>query len=201
MRKKITRIGIFGGSFDPPHLGHIVIAELARRQLGLERVFLVPAFKPPHKAGRYASTARDRLHMTKLSIRGNRNLRVSDIEIRRRGISYTVDTVRFFKKKYHSASLFLIIGGDSLRQFKTWREPDVILSLCELVVYRRPGAGTRVSSVRGFPIHYVEGPSMDVSSSEIRARLKSGKPVEDMLRKGVLQYIRRNELYVPEHEK
>ena len=195
MPPRLKRIGIFGGSFDPPHVGHLVIAELACRSLDLDAVYLVPAFRPPHKAGKHASSAKDRLTMTKLSVRGNPNLRVSDVEIRRKGISYTVDTVRAFRKSFPTSSLFLIIGGDSLRQFLSWKGPEKILSMADLAVYRRPKWSSAQSSVDKSRIHVVKGPLMDLASSEIRKRLHDGKSIDKMVRDNVLVYIIRNRLY------
>lgn len=195
MTEKVKRIGIFGGSFDPPHLGHLVIAELARRTLHLDFVYLVPAYKPPHKAGKHASTARDRLAMTKLSAQGNAGLRVSDIEIKRRGLSYTVDTVRAFRRTFPSAKLFLIIGGDSLAQFHSWKQPDMILSIADLAVYRRPAPGSQKLDPKKRKTHRIKGPLMHIASSEVRKRLAAGDPVDELVRKNVLAYIRRRKLY------
>ncbi|MCX6135647.1 MAG: nicotinate-nucleotide adenylyltransferase [Ignavibacteriales bacterium] len=195
MPAQLNNIGIFGGSFDPPHLGHLVIAEFARRALKLDVVFLVPAYQPPHKTGKHTSTAQDRLAMTKLSVRGNPHLRVSDIEIRRKGISYTVDTVRAFQKKFPSSSLFLIIGSDSLEQFNSWKDPDAILALASLAVYRRPGWRTAKSKEGRVTLREIKGPRMKLASSEIRKRLHDGKAIDEMVRENVFAYIMRNRLY------
>jgi nicotinate-nucleotide adenylyltransferase len=192
MQAKQKRIGIFGGSFDPPHLGHLIIAGLAQRALKLDLVFLVPAFQPPHKAGRHASTAENRLAMTRLSVRGNPRLRASDLEIRRKGISYTIDTVKAFRKRYPTAALFLIVGSDSLRQFHSWKDPEGILALADLAVYGRPGWRS-VRERAG--IHRIDGPRMSLSSSEVRKRLHAGKPIDTMVRKNVMAYIVRKGLY------
>ena len=195
MRARLKRIGIFGGSFDPPHLGHLVIAELARRRLKLDVVYLVPAFQPPHKAGRHASTARDRLAMTKLSVRGNPRLRVSAIEIRRRGVSYTIDTVRSFHRRFPRAKLFLIIGSDSLRQFYSWKDPEGILSLASLAVYRRPLRGSMSANATGPKVYWISGPLMSLASTGIRKRLQKGLAINEMVRENVLAFIIRKRLY------
>ncbi len=195
MSTRLKRIGIFGGSFDPPHLGHLVIAEMARRTLKLDVVYLVPAYQPPHKAGRHASNARERLAMTRLSVRGNSSLRVSDIEIRRRGVSYTIDTVGAFRHRFASAELFLIIGSDSLQQFRSWKDPGGILSMASLAVYRRPLISSRLSKVPGTKVHRIKGPMMDLSSSDIRQRLHDGKGISEMVRASVLRFIIRKRLY------
>jgi nicotinate-nucleotide adenylyltransferase len=195
MPAQLKRIGIFGGSFDPPHLGHLVIAELARRTLKLDVVYLVPAYQPPHKAGRHASTARDRLAMTKLSVRGNPSLRVSDIEIKRRGVSYTVDTVRAFHRRFPAAEIFLIIGSDSLRQFHSWKDPEAILALTSLAVYQRPQRGSQPSGTSSIKMHWIKGPLMNLASSDIRRRLLQGKAIDEMVRENVLAFIIRKRLY------
>jgi len=195
MAQKLKRIGIFGGSFDPPHVGHLVIAETVRRSEDLDIVYFVPAYKPPHKEGTHPSTARDRLAMTKLSVHGNRKLKVSDIELRRKGISYTVDTVRSFRKRFPSAELFLIIGSDSLRQFHSWRSPGGILAETSLIVYRRPRSGPINARLHSRDVSFVKGPLMEVSSSDIRKRIRQGKSIRYYVRNTVLSFIKKKKLY------
>jgi nicotinate-nucleotide adenylyltransferase len=195
MRRKLKRVGIFGGSFDPPHIGHLIIAELARRSLDLDVVYFVPAYRPPHKVGNHPSTARDRIQMTKLSVRGNKGLQVSDVELRRKGVSYTVDTVKSFRKRFPSAELFLIVGGDSLQQFHSWRNPDIILSEASLGVYRRPRARPRTSKSFASKLFWIKGPAIDISSSDIRNRISRGKSIRYMVRENVLSFMTRNRLY------
>ena len=195
MAQKLKRIGIFGGSFDPPHLGHLVIAEMARRSLNLDAVYFVPAYKPPHKEGSHPSTARDRLAMTKLSVQGNAHLKVSDVELRRKGISYTVDTVRSFRKRFPTSELYLIIGSDSLLQFHSWKYPEQILAESALVVYRRPRSGRASSRFLPSRLSFIEGPEMEVSSSDIRDRIVKGKSIRYLVRESVLRFINRKKLY------
>jgi nicotinate-nucleotide adenylyltransferase len=195
MAQKLKRIGIFGGSFDPPHVGHLVIAEMARRALKLDAVFLVPAYQPPHKDGSHASTARDRLAMTKLSVLGNPGLRVYDLELRRKGISYTIDTVRAFRKRFSSSELFLIIGSDSLRQFDTWKSPAEILAEATLLVYRRPRSGRPNAGLHSRNVSFIKGPSMEISSSDIRKRIQRGKSIRYLVRDNVRQFIEKRKIY------
>jgi nicotinate-nucleotide adenylyltransferase len=191
----MKKIGIFGGSFDPPHIGHLIIAELARRALDLEIVYLVPAYRPPHKAGKHSSTAGDRLKMTKLSVRGNPGLRVSDIEIKRKGLSYTVDTVKTFHRRFPASELFLIIGSDSLHQFHSWKDPQAILALATLAVYRRPRRAPGKWKHSKSKFLFIKGPMMDLASSDIRKRICDGKTIHYMVRENVLAFITRNRLY------
>lgn len=195
MPPKMKKIGIFGGSFDPPHIGHLIIAELARRTLDLEIVYLVPAYRTPHKAGNHASTASDRLTMTRLSVRGNPGLRVSDIEIKRKGLSYTVDTVRTFHRRYPASELFLIIGSDGLQQFHSWKDPQAILALATLAVYRRPHRAPRKWKHSQSKLLFIKGPMMELASSDIRKRIFEGKTIHTMVRENVLAFITRNRLY------
>jgi nicotinate-nucleotide adenylyltransferase len=195
MAQKLKRIGVFGGSFDPPHIGHLVIAEMARRAMNLDAVYLVPAYQPPHKEGSHASTAHDRLAMTKLSVLGNAMLKVSDLELRRKGISYTVDTVRAFRKRFPNSELFLIIGSDSLRQFHAWKSPAEILAEVALIVYRRPRSGRTNARLGSLNVSFVKGPLMEISSSDIRKRIQRGKSIRYLVRDNVLSFIEKKKLY------
>ena len=194
MSRKL-RVGIFGGSFDPPHIGHLLIAEFTRITLGLHKVYFVPAYRPPHKTGNHPSTAQDRLTMARLSVRGNRYLKVSDIELKRRGVSYTVDTVRAFRKQFPDAELFLILGADSLKQFHLWKSPAGILREVSLAVYRRPGSPRRIRGVAPSNVVWIEGPLMDLSSSEIRAMIGKRKSIQYLVREHVRRFITRKHLY------
>jgi nicotinate-nucleotide adenylyltransferase len=195
MSPKLRRIGIFGGSFDPPHIGHLIIAELARRTLDLDIVYFVPAYRPPHKVGNHPSTARDRLRMTKLAVRGNAGLRVSDMELKRKGVSYTVDTVKSFRRRFPSAVFFLIVGSDSLKQFQSWKSPDIILSEVFLAVYRRPHSHHQTSKVLASKVFWIKGPPVDLSSTDIRRRIFQDKTIQYMVRENVLGFITRKHLY------
>jgi len=193
--KRVRRIGIFGGSFDPPHIGHLIIAEVARQKLRLEKVVFVPAYVPPHKKGEHAATASDRFRMTKLAVRMNPHFSVSDLEIRRKGISYTVDTVRSFKRRYPASELFLIIGGDSLRQFWTWRSPQEILSLASLAVYSRLSDGGHPRTKSHKRIYHIAGPLLKISSTEIRNRIGKDRSIQYLVPDRVRAFITRRKLY------
>jgi nicotinate-nucleotide adenylyltransferase len=193
--KRVKRIGIFGGSFDPPHVGHLIIAEVTRQQLRLDKVVFVPAYVPPHKKGEHAATASDRFRMTKSAVRVNPHFSVSDLEIRRKGISYTVDTVRSFKRRYPSSALFLIIGGDSLQQFWRWRSPQEILSLASLAVYSRQGYRRYSGTKNHTRIHYVAGPLFQISSTEIRNRIGKDRSIQYLVPDRVRAFITRRKLY------
>jgi nicotinate-nucleotide adenylyltransferase len=190
----MKRIGIFGGTFDPPHRGHIAIAEQAIQQLGLNRVYFVPAYIPPHKLQYASTTARHRLHMMKLAIRGNKYFKVSTIELKRGGISYTVDTVKAFKLRFPKDDLILIIGADNLTQFHAWKSPKTILKLASLAVYRRKGFN-KILIKSSIDYSLLKGGTLNVSSTEIRNTIKKGVPLQGLVPHSIIRYIHRHSLY------
>src|SRR5262245_25254697 len=125
----MRRIGLFGGTFDPPHVGHLVLAECARDRLGLDEVRFIPAGQPPHKRRHPVSPSAARLAMVRLAVRGNRAFVVSTLEARRDGVSFTIQTLRRVASEAPRARLYLLMGADSLDEFSTWREPEAILGL------------------------------------------------------------------------
>jgi nicotinate-nucleotide adenylyltransferase len=193
----MSSIGVFGGTFDPPHIGHLALAEWARERLGLERVLFVPTGRPPHKRRADLSPARDRLAMTRIAVRGNPAFRVSTLELESDGPSYTVDTVRKLAARVAGRRLVLLIGADSLDDFATWHEPETILELATLAVAARPGAGrTGRSGVgRRAKVLWLGNPGIDVSSSLVRARARAGHSVRYLVPDGVAAYIARRGLY------
>jgi len=157
----MRRIGVFGGTFDPPHVGHLALAEWAREALRLDRVIFMPAARPPHKRRRRVTPADDRVAMTRLAVRGNRHFRVSTLEVRRTGPSYTVDTLRALRKAHPRASFWLLIGEDSLAEFHTWHAPGEILALARLAVAGRPGARTSRRLPRGAVV-WLRNPELQI---------------------------------------
>ncbi|HEY4612761.1 MAG TPA: nicotinate-nucleotide adenylyltransferase [Bacteroidota bacterium] len=194
MKKK--RIGIFGGTFDPPHVGHLIIAEQARAQVGLDRIYFIPAFLPPHKRKNSSAQPLDRLTMSKLAVRGDKALRVSDIEIRRKGISYTIDTVRGFHRRYPKAELFLIVGEDNYAAFKTWKSYKEILRSARLIVYRRSSQGMiRTSRSSKKRMRLLQGTLLDISSSDVRRHIQERRSIRSIVPAAVERYIRSKKLY------
>jgi nicotinate-nucleotide adenylyltransferase len=133
------KLAVFGGSFNPPHIGHLIVLESVRDQLQFEKVLLIPSAEPPNKPAPTLAAPPHRLEMTRLAVEGKAEYEVSDIEIRRRGISYTVDTIKEISALYRGSSISLIIGADNLLEFETWKSPSEILSRADLVVMSRPG--------------------------------------------------------------
>lgn len=198
-----TRIGILGGTFDPPHIGHLWLATMAAETLGLHRVLLMPAARPPHKGGTTLSNAADRVMMTRLASAGDPLLDLSLVEMERPGPSYTVDSLVQLRAELGAeASLVLIMAADSFAEIDTWREPDRLLQLAEWAVGPRPGSPLpdraqlreRFGSAE-VRIHLLEGPSLDVSSSEIRRRVAAGRSIRYLVPRAVEEFIADRGLY------
>lgn len=192
----LKRVGIFGGSFDPPHVGHLIVAQSAADQLGLDKVIFVPAYFPPHKIGNQQSSATDRLAMVRLAARGNARFSVSDLEVKREGISYTVETLKWFKSRFEKADLFFIIGGDSLSQFSTWKDPEEILNLAQLVVYPRPLQNLAEIPVSLPRAQVLQGPMIEISSSDIRLKVSHRESIRYLVPTEVAQYVKAHKLYI-----
>jgi nicotinate-nucleotide adenylyltransferase len=196
------RIGVLGGTFDPPHVGHLWLATLAADTLALDRVLFMPAGQPPHKRGRTMTSAAERLLMTRLAIAGDPTFGLSAIEMERPGPSYTVDSVAELLRLYASARVYLLMAADSLAQVETWREPERLLSMVEWAIGPRPGSvlPDRDALVRRFGpgaarIHLLDGPSLDVSASEIRHRVAAGKAIRYLVPRAVEELIAERGLY------
>lgn len=192
----IRRLGLFGGTFDPPHLGHLALAECARDALRLDRVVFMPAGRPPHKLRPDLSPVADRLAMTRRAVRGNPAFRVSSLEARRRGPSFTLDTLRALRRRHPGARLFLLMGEDSLADLPHWREPEEIVALSTPVVAVRPGGRARgARTAFGREVVWLDNPGLEVSSSAIRARARSGRSLRYLVPDGVCRYLESHPLY------
>lgn len=198
---EITRLGIIGGTFNPIHLGHLMIAEEARQAFSLDRVFFIPSYMTPNKDV-HGSTARQRLEMVRLATADNPYFSVSDLEMRRGGPSYTVDTLRFLKKLYGPKhSLYFISGTDTIQDLPNWNQPEEILKLCHFIGATRPdGTESILPVIRRFGelgghILKLAVPTMEISSTELRQRIANGRSVRYMIPPAVLDYIRENGIY------
>ena len=195
------RIGILGGTFDPIHLGHLAAARAAIDCAGLDRVLLIPTGQPPHRSAAVAD-ARQRLEMCRLAIDDDSTFEVSDLEVRRGGISYTADTLTELRRIYPTAELFLILGWDAARLFATWRVPDEISRLATVVVVSRPGSGTpdaaalKAAGLDAARVILCPRATPDISGSALRRAIAQGEPVGDRLPAAVEGYIAKNRLYV-----
>lgn len=188
------RIGILGGTFDPIHEGHLALAKAACDQLKLDRLIFVPAFTHPLESKRSVlASPEERLEMTHLAVANKPKFEVSDVEIRRGGISYTVDTLRYFRKQHPAPDeLFFITGGDWGKNLSQWKEIDTIFSLAYFVVARRPGFDTGGLSPKVIFLDFVP---LDISSTAIRETLKKKKPLKSVVSKPVFDYIQKHRLY------
>ena len=188
-------IGLFGGSFDPIHLGHLLVAQAAREELPLSRLFFVPAAQSPFKPGVTLAPANERLRLLRLALAGQTDCEVDDQEIRRGGVSYTIDTVRDYARRFSGAELFYLIGADHVAQLPKWRDAAELARLVEFVVIPRPG-----QAVAGLPPPFrgraLSGFPLGVSSSQIRERVKAGQPVDLLVGSAVAEAIRNNRLYL-----
>jgi nicotinate-nucleotide adenylyltransferase len=195
-------IGIFGGTFDPPHLGHLILAAEAQSQLHLARVLWVLTPQPPHKPERPISPLPHRLEMLKRAIGTAPGFEISTIEIDRPGPHYTLDTLDLLQIKSPSARLVLLIGGDSLRDLPAWNRPnELVTAVNAFGVMRRPGDDIDLQNLErtlpglGAKVRIVEAPQLDISSSSIRQRIATGGHFRYYLSPGVYDYIQQNSLY------
>ena len=189
------KLGIFGGSFDPIHLGHLLVAQAALEELGLTRIFFIPAAQSPFKADTQHAPAADRLQLLRLALAAKTNCEVDDQEIQRGGISYTVDTLHDYANRFPDANLFYLIGADNVAKLPEWREPAELARLAEFVVIPRPGQ-EEAPFPGPFRGRYLKGFPLGVSSSQIRARVKAGLTVESLAPPAVTEAIRNNRLYL-----
>lgn len=189
-------IALFGGSFNPPHIAHLIVAEVARDQFGFDAVWWIPNATPPHKTNDQLAPASHRLAMTRAAIANHDSFSVCGIEVERPGVSYTVDTVRTLTEQHPDAQFSLLIGSDSLDTFHTWRAPDTIAELIELVVYKRPGGLGDVAAPRfANQARYVAAPMLEVSSTEVRQRCREGRSIRYMVPPPVQAHIHKHGLY------
>lgn len=199
------RLGLFGGSFDPVHYGHLLLAECCREALALDEVWLIPASVPPHKQSRELAPAKARYEMLELALAGHEQLKASRLEIDRGGVSYTVDTLGAAHAQHPQASLFLLMGADSLRDLPTWRDPEQICALSFPAVVRRGGApepdfsvlAPLVSAERLAIIRtaQVKMPLIELSSTDLRERAAAGKSLRYRTPRAVEKYIETEGLY------
>jgi len=189
---------LYGGTFDPPHLGHLAIAEYIRDNLAIETVLFIPAYIAPQKIKRSVSSVEDRLKMLQLAISDHSGLQISEVEIQRKGVSYSIDTIRQIKEEMdiRSKDLYFLIGADSLQEFHTWRDPGKILEESNVLVAGRPGFDIReVPEEFRNKIQMVSAPLIDISATMIRRRIREGKSIRSLVPAPVEDYILRKGLY------
>ncbi len=199
------RIGIFGGSFDPIHLGHLILAEQCREQAQLDQVWFVPNARNPLKPDGATMTDRQRCEMIEFAIAGHDAFYLSKVEIERGGVSYTVDTLKEIAANQPDDQLFFMMGGDSLDSFGQWRQPEEILKLASPLIVNRPGADpvdlsklaafTNDQRIESFQSLAIESPLIEISSSDLRNRIGAGQSVRFQLPRSVEKFIETQRLY------
>lgn len=195
MANAFERIGIFGGSFDPVHCGHLLVAQAAMEELSLTRLFFVPAAQSPFKPQSAPAPAHERLRLLRLALAGQTRYAIDEQEVHRGGTSFTIDTVRDYRRRFPSAQLCYLIGADHVPTLPAWREADQLAALVEFVVIPRPGQPPAV-----FPAPFrgreLEGFPLGVSSSAIRRRIKAGQPIHGLVPDVVAEAIYNSKLYL-----
>ncbi len=191
------KICLFGGTFDPPHIGHLLLAQTIFEEESFDKVLFIPAYQPPHKNN--ISPVEDRVEMLKLAVKENPNFEISEIELNRRGVSYTIDTIKALKDKLKisTESCYYLMGSDTLLDFHSWKKPREILNECRVIVAIRPGF--RPSDLDPWilhRIHFSNIPRFEISSSNIRARWTTNKTIRYMVTLPVWNYINKNKLYL-----
>jgi nicotinate-nucleotide adenylyltransferase len=188
------KLGILGGSFDPVHLGLLLVAQVAIEELGLDKLFFVPAAQSPFKPDSRPAPAAARLQLVRLALVGKTNCEIDGQEIRRGGISYTVDTLRYYRERFPKAELFYLIGMDHAAKLNEWHEVGELAELAEFVAVPRPGEGA-VKFPKPFRGRILKGFPVEISSSQIRARVKAGLPVDHLVPPFVAEAIRASGIY------
>jgi len=189
-------LGVLGGTFDPIHMGHLVLTEQVREKFQLERVIFIPSASPPHKTEQKLSLAEDRFEMTKLALEGSPFFFVSDIELKREGLSYTVETLRELKELYKDSEIYFLTGSDVLNEITTWKDPEEIYKLAKIVIGVRPGFD-KFDPENHFAkksiIINITG--IDISSTQIREKVRKGESIKYLVPSKVEEYIRKRNLY------
>ena len=197
------KIGLIGGTFNPIHHGHLILSEYVRENCQLDKVIFIPTGLPPHKSESVVKDPEIRLEMTKMAIESNQYFRVSHIETYRQGLSYTIDTIKELKILYPNDQLYFIIGADSLFELPTWKYYEKLISTTNIIVVNRPGGANNLIGAKikeyedefGGNIIEVKSPLIDISSSDIRDRVKAGKSIKYLVPSNVEEYILQNSLY------
>lgn len=184
------KIGILGGSFNPPHIGHLILAEYVRDYLELDKVLFIPCSSPPHKPNQDMPKGDTRLKMLNLALRNKKNFEISNIEVNKGGVSYTIDTVRELRKRWIKEEIFFIIGSDLYKEFHTWKSPKEIRQTVNLVVVIRNDLADKDDDCV-----FVNIPRIEISSSLIRERIRMGRSIKYMVPPRVERYIYKSRLY------
>jgi nicotinate-nucleotide adenylyltransferase len=195
------KIGIYGGSFDPVHLGHVLVAQAAVEELGLDRLFFIPAAQSPFKLAAHFAPGAARMQFLRLALAGRPQYEVDDQEIRRGGTSFSIDTLRDYARRFPQAELFYLIGADNVAKLNEWREPAELARLAAFIVVPRPGGGEAANFPPPFRGRTLTGFPLGVSSSQLRTRLQNGLPIDPLVPAAVAEAIRNSGLYLANNSK
>lgn len=196
------KLGVLGGTFDPPHNGHLLIAREALTQLGLTQVLFAPTRQPPHKNAAAHTAIEHRIEMTRLAIATEPQFVLSRVDVDRAGPTYTVDTLRILREQFGArAELFFIMGMDSLAHILTWRAPEQLIQLCRLAVFQRPGFGANLDELeQKIPglrarVVFLKSSALDIAASDLQKRVRAGQSIAHLVPGAVARYIADNHLY------
>ena len=204
MQQGFNKIGIFGGTFNPIHCGHLIIAETVREKLSLDKVLFIPSGQPPHKPDDEVIDPEYRFEMVSRAVASNRFFEASDIEIKRVGYTYTIHTLQTLREEYGlEAELFFIVGADVIPELITWKDFRNVFKLCEFAAVLRPGHDKKVFTAEieqlkreyNIKVHMIKAPLIDISSSSIREKCSSGKSIKYLVTEGTEEYIDKEHLY------
>lgn len=189
----MRKIGLMGGAFDPPHFGHLLIAEQAREAFQLDEVWFIPTKIPPHKTSSNLCKDDQRIEMVKLAIETNTKYRLSLVEFERIGRSYTIDTIKILKNRYTEIDFYFIIGGDMIEYLPKWKDIEELLTLITFIGVKRPGHNC--AFIYSDKVEIIDAPQLEISSSEIRERLQKGRSIRYLLPEAVIEYIKEQGIY------
>lgn len=201
----MQRIGVFGGTFNPIHLGHLIAAQEVLYKMKLDKIVFMPSGDPPHKSNYFLASAMDRLEMVKLAVEGNKNFTVSDMEIKRSGKTYTYDTLIELHKIYYGNKFYFIVGFDALKEMHTWKKAEELFKLTDLIAVNRgileTGLKNEIKDKKkcGANINLVEIPDIGISSTDIRRRVYTGENIRYLVPDGVFEYIVKKGLYIDDN--
>lgn len=194
----MKKIGLMGGTFDPVHNGHLLAAESVRERMALDEIWFMPSYRPPHKPGSPGANAEQRWEMVCLALRSNPHFRPLDIELKRGGVSYTVDTIRQLRQSYPGHSFYFIIGADMINMLPQWRDIERLARGISFIGVKRPGTALHLDRLPDYlqaGVALAEMPQFDISSTQIRARAAAGQSIRYLVPEEVRHYIQANRLY------
>jgi nicotinate-nucleotide adenylyltransferase len=191
-----VRLGLYGGTFDPPHIGHLIVAQDVLAGLGLDRVIFIPAGTPPHKRDRRITPAPVRLRLLHAAIQDDARFEVDAVEINRSGPSWTVETLETLRERHAGDELFLLMGTDQFAEFSTWRDPSRIAALAHITIMQRDGTTVRDADLAAFGARLVTVTRIDISSTDIRRRVAGGESIRYLVPRAVEDMLEQDPIYM-----